>query len=60
MIDKNEGLLANHDWSFPYHCLRAGRLKAQASRHRRLTHPLIVTDKGSGFAVHREPSAVPS
>ena len=51
MIDKNEeSLLANHDWSFPVPIAYGpGRLKTlgQQASALALTHPLIVTDKGS-------------
>ena len=51
MIDKNEeSLLANHDWSFPVPIVYGpGRLKTlgQQASALALTHPLIVTDKGS-------------
>ena len=51
MIDKNEeSLLANHDWSFPVPIAYGpGRLKTlgQQASALAVTHPLIVTDKGS-------------
>ena len=51
MTDKEkENLLANHDWSFPVPIAYGpGRLKtlAQQASDLALTHPLIVTDKGS-------------
>ena len=51
MTDKDkENLLANHDWSFPVPIAYGpGRLKTlgQQASDLALTHPLIVTDKGS-------------
>ena len=51
MTDKEkENLLAYHDWSFPVPIAYGpGRLKAlgQQASDLALTHPLIVTDKGS-------------
>ena len=51
MIDKNEeSLLTNHDWSFPVPIAYGpGRLKTlgQQASALAVTHPLIVTDKGS-------------
>ena len=51
MADKaQENLLANHDWSFPVPIAYGpGRLKTlgQQASALALTHPLIVTDKGS-------------
>ena len=51
MTDKEqENLLANHDWSFPVPIAYGpGRLKTlgQQASDLALTHPLIVTDKGS-------------
>ena len=51
MTDKEkENLLADHDWSFPVPIAYGpGRLKtlAQQASNLALTHPLVVTDKGS-------------
>ena len=64
MIDKKEeNLLANHDWSFPVPIAYGpGRLKTlgQQASDLAVTHPLIVTDKGSAALPFIESFSRPS